>query len=425
MGWILTVTGKIEPSAHYYREALRRQPGHAVAISGLISAFESLGRLNEAEELSMAFVRAAPDTPLALCLLARLALAGRYEIAENDLAKMRELLNSKDMQASQAVTLAFALADILDRQHAYDEAFRYYQQANDLQRRLVEGSGRPFQKDNFRRLVDRLIGSYSHDYFHNCRGVGIDSELPVFVVGMPRSGTSLVEQILASHPQVYGAGELMDISEISADLAERFGGAGGEAANLSGSQAGLLRGQGEEYLRSLAETGGQAVRVIDKLPTNYLHLGLIATMFPKARIIHCIRDPRDTCLSCYFHEFRLPYMNSLEHLGFAYRQYERLMVHWRAVLPMPILEVRYEELVEDAERMSRQLVSFCGQEWDEACLRFHQNRRAVNTPSVHQVRQPVYKSAVARWRRYEKHLEPLFRALGQQNESSGVLSAGA
>jgi hypothetical protein len=157
--------------------------------------------------------------------------------------------------------------------------------------------------------------------------------------------------------------------------------------------------------------GPEAARVTDKLPTNYLHLGLIATLFPRARVIHCTRDARDTCLSCYSHNFRLAYTNSLEDLAFAYQEYERLMTHWRNVLPLQIHDISYEQLVTEPEPVCRGLIEFCGLPWDERCLAFHENRRTVNSPSAHQVRKPLYQSAVSRWKCYEKHLGQLFEAL--------------
>jgi hypothetical protein len=159
--------------------------------------------------------------------------------------------------------------------------------------------------------------------------------------------------------------------------------------------------------------GGAALRVIDKMPFNYLHLGLIATLFPQARIVHCRRDAMDTCVSCYFHNLAEPlgFTVDLGHLGAYYRGYERLMAYWKAVLPLPIFELQYEELTAAPEAVSRRLVAYCGLEWDERCLRFHETQRAVNTPSMLQVRRPIYRSAVGRWKRYAAHLQPLLEAL--------------
>jgi hypothetical protein len=231
---------------------------------------------------------------------------------------------------------------------------------------------------------------------------------------MPRSGTSLAEQILASHPRVRGAGELVDIGKMSTLLPGRLG---GEAYPdcLERLDRATARTLAEEYQGSLRQHGGAAERVVDKMPHNYLHLGLIAALFPRSRIVHCRRDPVDTCLSCYFQEFvnPLPYGPDLASLGRYYREYERLMAHYAQVLPLPLFELNYEELTAQQEAVSRRLVEFCGLDWDDRCLRFHETARTVRTSSSLQVRKPMYTSSVGRWKRYEAHLGPLLDALRQ------------
>jgi hypothetical protein len=234
---------------------------------------------------------------------------------------------------------------------------------------------------------------------------------------MPRSGTTLTEQIIASHPNAAGAGELSYIRAFSIDL-----GLSGENAFTDSAIAKFelltpegLRDLAERYLAVLAETSASALRVVDKLPVNFEHLGLIAMLFPNAKIVHCSRNPIDTCLSCFTNPLKLttlPFAESLTALGSYYREYVRMMDHWRNVLPMPIFEANYETVTESFEEHVRNMLDFLELEWDPACLDFHRTERAVNTPSVMQVRQPIYKTSVERWRRYEKHLGPLFEALG-------------
>jgi hypothetical protein len=232
---------------------------------------------------------------------------------------------------------------------------------------------------------------------------------------MMRSGTSLAEQILASHSAVYGAGELRDIDLLVATLPQRLGAAEGYPACLGRLDAAAVRALADEHLGRLRQRGGAAARVVDKAPFNFLHLSLIVTLFPRARLVHCRRDPVDTCLSCYFQNFGEPmgFTLDLRHLGLYYRAYERLMAHWARVLPVPVFELQYEELTADQEAVSRRLVEFCGLDWDERCLRFHETRRPVRTASTLQVRRPMYQSAVGRWKRYEAHLGPLLEALGR------------
>jgi hypothetical protein len=231
---------------------------------------------------------------------------------------------------------------------------------------------------------------------------------------MPRSGTSLVEQILASHPHVYGAGELTTIGDLAATLGRSTGSQHGYPRNVLNAGTEAIESCAAEYLRQIAALSGEAPRVSDKMPHNFLYLGLIDLMFPGARVIHVARDPMDTCLSLFFQTFNSmhSYSTDLTYLGAYYRQYERLMNHWERVLRIPMLTVRYETLVEDVEKATRDMLEFCELPWDPVCLQFHASGRIVKTPSYDQVRQPIYRSSVARWRRYEKHLGALMAALG-------------
>ena len=268
------------------------------------------------------------------------------------------------------------------------------------------------------RQVDALISSFDRALFLSRSTLGAASELPVFVLGMPRSGTTLVEQILASHPMVHASGELLAsglmIDGIASLPAARQAGKGyPEAVRLvDRAAAEALAGR---YLEAIGRDAGEAARVTDKLPFNFLRIGLIALLLPRARIIHCQRDPYDTCLSCYFQDFQdaQPFVYELERLGKYYREYERLMAHWRSVLPSPMLEVPYEALVNDPEPWCRRILEHCALPWDERVLRFFATERSVQTASFWQVRQPIYLSSVGRWRHYRKHLGPLFEALGR------------
>ena len=237
--------------------------------------------------------------------------------------------------------------------------------------------------------------------------------VPVFIVGMPRSGTTLAEQILASHPQVFGAGELPDIDDISRQLERVVPGNLKYPDCMELAAADTLRAARDGYLRKLADLSSGAHRVTDKMPHNFEHLGLIAALFPNARIVHCIRNPLDTCLSIYFNDFNAGhgYATDLGMLGEHYNEYHRMMMHWKNVLPIKIFDLVYEDIIRDQEQISRQLLAYCGLDWDPACLEFYKNKRTVSTFSYDQVRKPIYTGSVERWRRYEKFLEPLIKAL--------------
>ena len=236
----------------------------------------------------------------------------------------------------------------------------------------------------------------------------METELPVFIVGMPRSGTTLVEQILCSHPRIFGAGELPDIPRMAEYLPMLLNTQEKYPACVTRIDNQTVQTMARRYLDHVSQMAGGAVRVIDKLPGNHQHLGFICTMYPRARIIHCCRDPLDTCVSCYCQQFEhLPFTTSLEDIALTYRLYAQLMAHWRDVLPAQLFQVRYEELVENQEAVSRALLAFCGMEWDDRCLVFHETQRAIQTASGVQVRQPMYRSSIGRWKRYEKYLRPL------------------
>lgn len=260
----------------------------------------------------------------------------------------------------------------------------------------------------------RVLGAFDKVTLATRAAEGNESALPVFVVGMPRSGTTLVEQILASHSLVHGAGELHDVQDIARTLPRHTPAGTPYPACVHELDGTIMRGFGDAYVRSVRTLSQDSLRIVDKMPLNYLFLGLLALLLPNAHIVHCRRNPLDTCLSCYFQRFRgsQEYSYDLGHLGRYYILYRQLMDFWVDTLPLPILHVDYEELVADPETIARELVAFCGLKWQERCLDFHCADRAVTTSSNWQVRRPVYRTAVERWRNYAPHLGPLRAALG-------------
>jgi len=268
----------------------------------------------------------------------------------------------------------------------------------------------PYDEAELHAFFARITGAFTPELFEGLRVTGHGSELPVFIVGMPRSGTTLIEQVLASHPAVFGGGELLFMQDLI------LGGFAGPnyPADLTSVPKDTFAKFGGYYAVRLAALAPQASRITDKLPANFRHLGLIRLALPKARIIHVRRDPVDTCFSCYTKLFAsgLNYTYDLGELGRYYKAYEALMGHWRVVLPAgAMLEVQYETLVADFEAGARRIVEFCGLDWDERCLRFYETKRAVRTMSEFQVRRPVFASSIGRWRAYEQWLSPLLDAL--------------
>jgi len=302
------------------------------------------------------------------------------------------------------------VAKTLDDADRYDEAFAAYDRANCLYRATRAAQGDRFDASGLRHQVDETIATFTADFFAARAGWGASSDLPVFILGMPRSGTSLVEQIAASHSQIFGAGELREIGEITASL--------GPAANW-GEDAALRLA--ERHLERLRTLDGAAARIIDKLPDNIFQLGSIATLFPRARIVFCRRDARDIGLSCFFQKFaagHLTFSYDLADCGRRIKETERIAEHWRRTLSLPMLDLDYERLVADLEGESRRLIAFLGLDWEPACLDFHRTARAVQTASSWQVRQPLFDRSAGRWRHYEGHLAPLLEALAEEEPAS-------
>jgi len=444
LGNALNEKGLFEAAEAACREALRLQPDLAaaqnnlgVALTGEQRQSEAVDCYRRAIELDSKFVdahrnlahalrdqgnfeeaRREYETVLALnpretASLYGLSMITRHHPGDSaDLARVEQRLLDPLLSASERAELNFAAGKICDDCGWYDRAFEHFHRGNQAVRPA-------WDRRSCEQTVDALIEAFSAERVQRATASGHPSEKPVFVVGMPRSGTTLVEQILATNRQVAACGEVPDIQQAMLDLE-----AGATADNpwpgcLLDIHDRTLVTLAEKYLARRLVRHPDAVRITDKMPTNFFHLGLIWRMFPNARVIHCARDPRDACLSCYCINFSTPleFAYDLEDLGVFYRLYERVMSHWRSVLPLSILNVQYERLVADPATEARRIVEFCDLPWDDRYLRFYENRNAVRTSSGWQVRQPIYSGAVGRWRHYERHLGPLFQALATVRQS--------
>ncbi len=415
-----------------FRRALALRPGYVHAHTALAMALRLQGRPAEAEASCRRALDIAPDAADSLAFLAELhADQGRFADAETlfrraieiepelpaawaGLARYRRMgegdswlagaqrLAAKHLPLRQEIPLRYAIGKYFDDVKDYDQAFQSYRLANELTRRY----GAMFDRAAWSRQVDRIAQSHHGEWLGRAPPSLDGSERAVFIVGMPRSGTTLAEQILASHPAVFGAGELPFWN----DAAAAFDASAPGAAERAEMPAAL----GRAYLQQLADLSPAAARVIDKMPINYLNIGLIRAALPDARIIHMRRNPIDTCLSIYFQNFTIShaYANDLEDLAHYYTEYARLTAHWRATLPEgSMLEVPYEGLVEDTEAWSRRMIDFVGLPWDPRCLDFHETVRTVTTPSKWQVRQKISKASSGRWRNYRDFVGPLERLL--------------
>lgn len=374
---------------------------------GIVIALHQLGRFDEARKTVAALRSRLPDSVAPIMLK---AIDGSTRLEPEEIARAKAYVDRQAEDHDDLIwtNLCFALGNEFARAEAYDEAFHYFARGNRARDRehLYES-----EKDHAK--LRAVIETFTPDLFKQLAEFGKPSRRPIFIVGMPRSGTTLTEQILASHPDVAGAGELSALGKIALGMSEAIGSATPYPQCMGALTREDAQSMAGQYLTALAECDPEALRVTDKMPDNFAFLGLIAVLFPNARIIHCRRDPRDTCLSIFCQSFRgfHPYFYDLGKLAEYYRLYGQWMAHWRAVLPLPILEIDYEDTVADQEGVSRRLLEFCGLDWDEAVLAFHETERAVKTASVWQVRQPIYSRSVGRWRSYERHLEPLLEGL--------------
>jgi len=377
------------------RTALSRNPHFPEALSFLAELHADRGRFSDAEGLFRRAIALDPDFPNPWC-----GIAMHRKMTREDTQWLQGVsaLAAKSLPLRHRIALRYALGKYFDDVHQYDKAFEHYRQANELTKRF----GPRFDREKLTRRVDAIIEGL------DCPGLPIDdsgahpSERPVLIVGMPRSGTTLCEQILASHPAVFGAGEL------------NYWDAAAGAYRASGRDGGPDRSRalGRGYLDRLLAEDPRAARVVDKMPSNFMHLGLIHAALPGARIIHMRRHPIDTCLSIYFQHFASthPYANDLEDLTHYHEEYARLMSHWRGVLPAArFLEVDYEGLIADQEGSSRRMVEFLGLPWDPRCLEFQQTERVVITTSKWQVRQKIHSASAGRWHNYRQFIGPLQR----------------
>ena len=433
LGNVLLDLMQLDEAAASYRRALALRPDYAHAHTGLGMVLRQQGRTSEAEESCRKALDIEPDSAEVIAFLGEIRadrgdFAGAEELFRQALvidpelpsawagiARYRRMgagdaswleatqrLAGKGLSVRHEINLRYAIGKYFDDVQDYEQAFASYRLANELTQRY----GAKHDRQLLTQTVDRLTAAYDREWLRRSRLSASRSERPVFIVGMPRTGTTLAEQILASHPAVFGAGELPFWNDAAA---AHDSGALDAAPGMS-----TLAAQAGKYLRQLADLSGDALRMVDKMPTNYANLGLIHAALPGARIIHMQRNPIDTCLSIFFQNFSIShaYANDLEDLAHYYTEYLRVMQHWHATLPPgTILDVSYEGLVTEPEVWSRKMLDFIGLPWDARCLDFHRTNRTVITPSKWQVRQQISRSRTGRWHHYEKFVGPLRRLL--------------
>ncbi len=396
LGRLCSLQRRLEESAELLQRALTIDPGRVETLTALGDVLERMGKASQAYNLLDPYRDQLERDANAVLAFAQICASAGHE--NRAIATLENLVKTGGLTEKQKARAHFALGKLFDRAGNYTQAFNHYRRGNELD--TFEFDARAFRKQ-----VRDILNLYSPDRMQNAPRSNNRSTRPVFIIAMPRSGTSLLEQVLSSHHNIYGAGETELITGISGPFSQQF------------SEGSLTRKRIDEYasayLDALNAPREGAERVTDKTVNSFLQLGIIRMMFPDAHIIHCMRNPLDTCLSCYFSRLGQwhPYSRRLEDLALFYREYHRAMQHWKRIPGMNILEVHYEDLVQDLESSARRIIEHIGLPWDPACTRFHENRRQVKTISYDQVRQPLYTRSMNRWQNYRSEIGSLINEL--------------
>jgi tetratricopeptide (TPR) repeat protein len=400
----LSRRGRVQEAETLFRQSVGLDPGHLQGWYGLGRTLEDLGDAENALACYRQVLARRPQHAQALGqYLALLRGEARAELLEGAQSALRK----PELRDEARALIGYGLAKYHDRRGDFAEAAKAALAANAARRRAAG----PLDRAALAARVDGLIATYDADFFSSRRRHGLGNDQPVFIVGLPRSGTTLCEQILSSHPRLHGSGELPDLARLAARAVDGTDALPWQAAAQLTEMS--SRVFGTRYLRALRNGAPKRrLRISDKSPLNFFQLAFAAVLFPNARVIHCRRDARDNALSIWMENFSPDqgYATDFADLAFFHAQYERLMAHWRQVLPLQMLDLRYEEMVADTEAQARKLAAFLGAAWDARCLDFHRNERAVQTPSRWQVRQPIYIRSVARWRRYAPYLGDLIES---------------
>ena len=416
MARAMSSRGDIARAGELLAEAYEAAGDDISYLTRIADEYTLIGDFPAQEKCLTRVLEIEPDNVTAF---AGLAFAPGRRLTEAEAVRLRKMANDNAVDPETRTGIGFALGNYYRYAKKYDDSFRYYRLGNRLK-------GYSFDRAGYMRWVARMEKVFTRNFFEERATWGSRSRMPVLVVGMPRSGTTLTEQILSAHPAIFGAGEhgtVAGLSDVKGLPVPDFC-ADPELAGSLTEEA--VAQHAESYLtkmQALAEHGERIVT--NKLPHNFQHLGLFGMLFPEAPVIHIKRDPRDNLLSIYFQNFAgfHDYAYDLKALGHYYRLYERLMDHWLQVIPNPVYSLQYEELVADLPAKAREMADFVGVEWDECMLRYYDNERKVQTASKWQVRQPLYTSSVARWKPYERHLKPMFDALGPVEDWAPPVSA--
>lgn len=416
LGQVCHELDRYDDALENFEKALKIKPDNMEALNFYGITLKSLGRMDEARK---SFAKALELQPNAIGAYSNIVDLENFSKDDTLFKAMIGILEkAKDPNEERYMALHFALGKAYEDMKEYPKSLEHYTIGAKLKRAVLK-----YDEAEVFGFFDSIREVFNEEYFKNRPYEGLSSSLPLFIVGMPRSGSTLTEQIISSHPDVYGAGEIKVLSSVLSNLRQKFPNLPRFPKMASAMKPQQFAAVANGYLKELTAMSPTAVRVTDKLLTNYYFIGLINTLFPNAKIIHTMRNPVDTCLSAYSKLFKddMPHSYDLAELGRYYKKYEELMEHWRHVLPQGVmLDVQYEDVIADAETNARKIIEFVGLPWNNACLNFHTSDRPVKTASVSQVRKPIYGSSVNRRERYGDGLKPLVDAL-----NAGVPTANA
>ena len=409
LGLVYFETNQLERAAKTFQSAVDINPAYADAYNSLGSALGQLGRFDEA---MIAFDKCLMRTPRYFAAYANLVEAKTFQSDSDPHLKTMEAHaeNYSDVPQNQQMYLRFSLSKAYDDLGRFDEAFQNMNVGCEIKRQSAT-----YDEENTLRLFERIRTAFSPELAKRQLRQSAPGPSPIFILGMPRSGTTLVEQILSSHRKVSGGGEVRDVHDSLVDLRGHMINHLAFPELLAEAGPSDLAMFASSYARRMSRRHSGAEFATDKMPSNFFFLGLLFLAMPNAKIIHTRRNPIDTCFSCYSKLFtgEINYTYDQATLGRYYRSYDRLMQHWRDVLPASaFLDVNYEDVVADKESQARRMLDYCGLDWDAQVLDFYKNERPVKTASMLQVRKPIYSSSVLRWKNYEKHLGPLMAELG-------------
>jgi tetratricopeptide (TPR) repeat protein len=410
--------GEIEQAHSHYDKALQVAPTFKPAIAGKASAFDRAGDYESVERLIKPIMDAQAESPAMAVTYARmLQHYGRHE--EAAALATRHLANT-ELDPTSRHFLCEMAAKSFEKLGQFDRAFAAFSDSNALK-------ALPFSPQEYVAGFDDLIATFSKANLVRLPRSRLRSDLPIFIASMPRSGSTLVEQIIHAHPQAHGAGEIPEFEKAVTSLQHYLGSMQPYPACLGDFKQSHADDLAKTYLDELRAYDQRAKRITNKHLNNYHRLGMVELLLPGARVVHVKRDPLDNCFSIFMAQistFAYPWSTDLGNVALAHRQYERMMAHWHEVLSTPILDVQYEDLVEDTETWIRRIIDFCGLPWDDKCLRYYEADRSVMTLSYDQVRKPIYKSAVKRYEKYDQFLGPLKEELARGTSGAGAGAGG-